>query len=78
MHQSAGAVRWRRSSIFGFLHCGATLSNDFAFFHHERNTLCCCDIRSWIARHGNHIGQFSFFERADFLTDPQKFGVVCR
>ena len=32
--------------------------------------LCCRDIRSWIAGHGNHISQFSFFQRAYLLTDP--------
>src|SRR5438093_4238977 len=75
-----GSIGWsgqiRGSSVFGFLCSGGTLPNDLAFLHHECNTLCCRDIRSWIARHGNYISQFSFFQRANFLTDPQKFGIV--
>src|SRR5688572_16246249 len=48
--------------------------HDFAFFHHKRNALGRGDVGGGIARHGDDVGEFAYFEGADFIGDTEKGG----
>src|SRR5439155_8217043 len=68
---------WRLRCFGSFLRCGWAVTNDLAFLHDEGNARGRSYVGSRITRHGNDIGQFPFFQCAEFLSDTEELGVVC-
>ena len=66
-------------------HCTATLelmrcgilviAVDDAFLHHEEDVLGLADILQWVTWNGDDIGEFTGFQRADFVCQAEEIGI---